>query len=87
MNMYTELYPQSNECRRAESLDGLWHLFGGMATVQETEPRIIEGLCTHRDAIDWELLQHSGKLDGDVVRIYLDGNLRFSPGPSLYGGE
>ena len=24
MNMYTELYPQSNECRRAESLDGLW---------------------------------------------------------------
>ena len=58
-----------------EYLYGLRHLFGCMATIQESQTTVVKGLCSHAYPIHTELLYSSGIFWGYIVRIYLNSDL------------
>ena len=63
------------EARLAQNIDGLMHLSGTVAAVQEAQTSLVEGLGTHRHAVDAELQQRCSIAGTDVVGVALYRNL------------
>ena len=70
-----------------QSADGLLHLISGVAAMEEVQALVVEGLGTHRDAVDGELGQGLGIFRGNVIRVTFDGDFNPTPNPSRGWGE